>query len=59
MDKEMQQFQDDLMEAVRDMKAGRAARASRAADACGRCTGSCGSVAVTVCRASGHVGRKQ
>lgn len=26
MDKEMQQFQDDLMEAVRDMKAGRAAR---------------------------------
>jgi len=27
MDKEMQQFQDDLMEAVRDMKAGRAARA--------------------------------
>lgn len=39
MDKEMQQFQDDLMEAVRDMKAGRAARASRAADACGRCTG--------------------
>jgi len=29
MDKEMQQFQDDLMEAVRDMKAGRAARAHR------------------------------
>jgi len=26
MDKEMQQFQDDLMESVRDMKAGRAAR---------------------------------
>jgi len=26
MDKEMQQFQDDLMEAVRDMKAGRATR---------------------------------
>lgn len=29
MDKKMQQFQDDLMEAVRDMKAGRAARAHR------------------------------
>jgi hypothetical protein len=26
MDKKIQQFQDDLMEAVRDMKAGRAAR---------------------------------
>jgi len=30
MDKEMQQFQDDLMEAVRDVKAGRAARTHHA-----------------------------
>ena len=29
MNKEMQQFQDDLMEAVRDMKAGRAVRTHR------------------------------
>ncbi len=39
MDKEMEQFQADLMEAVRDMKAGRAARSHKvplteAAEAC-------------------------
>jgi putative transcriptional regulator len=57
MDKEMQQFQDDLMEAVRDMKAGRAARTHRvpltpAADA----RAHAGLSQSQVCRTSGRVG---